>query len=174
MTISEEAPVDPAIDPDLVPPEIRRLVGEPEEVPDEDQVPEITVLTDEERRDLTTLITVGRRVKTITVMNHKVKIQTLKSTDEMRIGLFTKPYLGSQGFARAYQVAMCAAGIIEVDGAPLYSSIRQEKDPDALFAKRAEQMEQFYPVVVSQIYDAISDLEKEFSELAEKLGKSPG
>lgn len=170
-TSSSEAPVDPAFDPDLVPPEIRRLVEEPEEAPDEDKVPEVTTLTDEERRDLTTLMTVGRRVKTLTVMNHRIKVQTLKSADEMRIGLYTKPYLGSQGFARAYQVAVCAAGIMEVDGSPLYSSLRQEKDPDALFAKCIEQVEQFYPMVVSQIYDEISGLEKEFAELAEKLGK---
>lgn len=176
------APRDPAIDPDLAPPtpyeEDRQLVGELITA-DEEQAPEqlpVTELTDQERADFAALITVGRRTKKITVMDHSVVIQTLKTGDEMRIGLFTKEYLETQGFARAYQVAVCAAGIKEVDGKPLWQplSASEALNEDEAFRKSVEIVEDYYPIVVSQVYQAIMNLEREFADLAIKLGKLPG
>lgn len=174
MSISNEAPPrDPAYDDlDLAPPEPRRVVGElVEEASASDAV---TTLTDEERNDLATLLTIGRRVKEISVMDHTVTIQTLKTTDEMRIGLFTKEYLDSQGFSRAYQVGVCAAGVVDIDGMPIYTPITGKEDANAVFRKRAEKMSEYYPIVISQVYDAIIALEREFAQLAVKLGKIPG
>ncbi|QDF18603.1 tail assembly chaperone [Gordonia phage Pupper] len=181
--MSDPVVPDPTVDPDLAPPQpqqTRRVVGEPvateseaEAAPEEEKV---TTLTEEERRDLQMLMTCGRRLKTIDVLGHKVKIQTLKSGDEMRIGLYTKPHLGSQGFSRAYQVGVCAAGIIDVDGTPLYSALSQSEDEDAehVFAKRVELLEDYYAVALSKIYDEIMTLEVEFAKLADKLGKLSG
>ena len=166
---------DPTIDPDLTPPQNRRIVGELiEEEVVEEEIPE-TVLTPEELRDFASLITCGRRSKTITVMGHPVVVQTLTTADEMRIGLFTKKFLDSQlGFQRAYQVAVCAAGIREVQGKPLFRSLSAATSEDEIFDKNVEAVQDYYPIVVTQIYQAIMDLEREFAELAIKLGKLPG
>lgn len=179
LTVDDDTPIDPAVDPDLVPPSPpRRVVGEPTPVDDEDapaREPEITELTEAERRDFASLLTCGRRSKTITVMGHPVVIQTLTTADEMRIGLYTKPYLETQlGFQRAYQVAVCAAGIREVQGKPLFTSLREITSEDEIFDRSVEAVKQFYPVVVTQIYQGIMDLEREFAELAIKLGKLSG
>ncbi|QDF18835.1 tail assembly chaperone [Gordonia phage SCentae] len=178
--MSDPVVPDPTVDPDLAPPQpqTRRVVGEPVQA-EADQPPveeKITTLTEEERRDLQSLMTCGRRLKTIEVLGHKVKVQTLKSGDEMRIGLYTKPHLGSQGFSRAYQVGVCAAGIVEVDGAPLYVSLSQAKDEDEehVFTKKVELLEDYYAVALSKIYDEIMALEVEFAKLADKLGKLSG
>jgi hypothetical protein len=179
----EDIPVDPSVDPDLVPPtppSPDRFVVESDPELEESSAPapqavEVTQLTDEERRDFSTLMTCGRRSKTITVMGHPVVIQTLTTADEMRIGLFTKQYLESQmGFQRAYQVAVCAAGVREVQGQPLFSSLRETTSDDEIFDKKAEEVKKFYPIVISQIYQGIMDLEREFAELAIKLGKLSG
>lgn len=175
----DEAPVDPAIDPDLAPPTPPRRRVDAEDVDDESRpaeaAPEVTELTDAERRDFASLLTCGRRSKTITVMGHPVVIQTLTTADEMRIGLYTKPYLETQlGFQRAYQVAVCAAGVREVQGKPLFTSLREVTSEDEIFDKSVAEISKFYPVVVTQIYQAIMDLEREFAELAIKLGKLPG
>ena len=184
MTVSsdtglDEAPLDPTLDPDLAPPAPtgeRRVVGElveEEESPTEEVA--TTELTDSERRDFARLLTCGRRSKTITVMDHPVVIQTLTTADEMRIGLFTKKYLESQlGFQRAYQVAVCAAGIREVQGKPLFTSLSEVTSGDQIFDKNIEAVQQYYPIVVTQIYQAIMDLEREFAELAITLGKLSG
>lgn len=183
-TTVEDIPVDPAVDPDLMPPtpptEGRRVVTpdpalEGEEGEDSLAPTEVTELSAEERRDFASLLTCGRRSKTITVMGHPVVIQTLTSADEMRIGLFTKSYIESQmGFQRAYQVAVCAAGVREVQGQPLFRSLREVTSEDEIFDKSVEEVRKFYPIVVSQIYQAIMDLEREFAELAIKLGKLSG
>lgn len=176
---SEDIPVDPSVEPGLAPPtpptETRRVVGELVEEPEADEPPPVTELTDQERRDFASLMTCGRRSKKITIMGHPVVIQTLTTADEMRIGLFTKAYAETQlGFQRAYQVAVCAAGIREVQGKPLFSSLRETTSEDEIFDKKVEAVSEFYPIVVTQIYQAIMDLEREFAELAIKLGKLSG
>jgi hypothetical protein len=176
MTTSEAVPVDPAVDPDIAPPEPRRVVGDLiEEERSEDREPEVTELTIQERQDFTSLMTCGRRSKKISVMGHSVVIQTLKTGDEMRVGLYTKKYLESQlGFQRAYHVAVCAAGIREVQGKPLFKELREVTDEDEIFDKSVAAVMEYYPIVVTQIYQAIMDLEREFAELAIKLGKLKG
>ena len=174
-----EAPPDPTFDPDIVPPdapEDRRVVGDVTEDDAKESVPVVTELTAEERGDFASLLTVGRRTKKLTIMDHQVVVQTLKTSDEMRIGLYTKPYLESQGFSRAYQVAVCASGILEVDGKPLWRSLSESdnKDPDEVFRRSVNVVSEYYPIVISQVYQAIMDLEREFAELAIKLGKLPG
>lgn len=177
---SEDTPVDPAVEPGLAPPapptHDRRIVGDPiEDDSDSPSEPPVTELTDQERRDFAALMTCGRRSKKITVMGHPVVIQTLSTADEMRIGLFTKAYADTQlGFQRAYQVGVCAAGIREVQGKPLVSSLREITSEDEIFDKKVEAVSEFYPIVVTQIYQAIMDLEREFAELAIKLGKLSG
>jgi hypothetical protein len=175
----DEAPVDPSVEPGLAPPEpVRRRVSE-EPAPEPEDAAEgddgTTELTAQERADFASLMTCGRRSKTITVMGHPVVVQTLNTADEMRIGLFTKRYLDSQlGFQRAYQVAVCAAGIRELQGQPLFSSLREVTSEDEVFDKSVEAVQKLYPIVVTQVYQAILDLEREFAELAVKLGKLSG
>lgn len=173
MNTSNDIPIDPTVDPDLVPPEPhRRIVGE---LIEEESEPEVNTLTDEERRDFAALLTCGRRSKKISVLGHPVVIQTLKTGDEMRVGLYTKKYLESQlGFQRAYQVAVCAAGIREIQGRPLFSSLREITDEDEIFDKSVETIQGYYPVVITEVYKQIMALEKEFVDLAIKLGKLPG
>ena len=175
MNVSEDIPVDTSVDPDIEPPNAnRRIVGELIEQPENDE-PKVTTLSDDERRDFATLMTCGRRSKKIDVMGHSVKIQTLTTADEMRVGLYTKKYLESQlGFQRAYQVAICAAGVREIQGRPLFHNLSMVTSEDEIFDKSVEEISKYYPIVVSQIYQAIMDLEREFAELAIKLGKLSG
>lgn len=178
MSVESQAPPADPIDKGLIPPAFpsggdRQIVGEliEEEIPPEEQ---ITELTPEERRDFDRLLTIGRRTKKITVMDHPVTIQTLKTADEMRIGLHTKPYLESQGFSRAYQIGVCAAGIVDIDGMPLYQPVSEKEDDDGIFDKKVAKLKEYYPIVITQIYQGIIDLEREFADLAIKLGKLSG
>lgn len=189
---SEDRPVDTTIDPDIRPPdrEVLEAVGEPveeenrrivgeliEPVEDKPAEPEIK-LTNEERQDLERLLTVGRRYKTINVADHEVRIRTLKTGDEMRIGLYTKPYLESHAFARAHQIAVIASGLVSIKkngiDQDLWTSLKEVTDPDEIFAKNVDALKEFHPPVVVKIYDEIMTLEREFAELAVKLGKLLG
>lgn len=176
---------DPLITPPKIPPlsfgttesteeeESRRVVGEiiTEEVEHKDPV---VTLTDEERALFRSLMTVGKRVKTLAVMDHSVLIETLNIDDELQVGLACKEYEGTKAFARAYQLAVCAASVKEVDGIPLYQSLSEEVEPSEVFVKKLEKLKKYYPVVLYKIYRGVLDLEQEFAELVEKLGKQQG
>ena len=94
--------------------EDHRIVGEL--LPTE---PESEELSPEEQVTFASLLTCGRRSKVITVLDHTVVVQTLCGDDDLRIGLYAKPYAGSLGEQRAYQIAVAAAGIRSIDGRPL-------------------------------------------------------
>lgn len=135
----------------------------------------LTELTDEERLWFSTLMTVGRRSKVIEVMGHTVSIQNLNADDDLRIGLFCRDYQGAPpADTRAYQLAVCAAGIRTVDGMPLYQSFVEVDGDDEIFQGKLAKLRQYYPIVISQIYSEILKLDAEFAELAEKLGKLKG
>ena len=153
--------------------ETRRVVGEiiTEEVEVEDPVVE---LTDEERALFRSLMTVGKRSKTISVMEHSVLIETLNIDDELQIGLACREYEGTKAFARAYQLAVCAAATKEVDGIPLYQALSDDIQPSEIFTKKLENLKRYYPVVLYKIYRGVLELEQEFAELVEKLGKQQG
>lgn len=175
MVTSEEPTLAPPEEFPAVAPEI---VGD--EAEDRVKVAEapgekVTDLTDEERVWFTTLLTCGRRHKTITVMgDHKVAVQTLNADDDLRIGLYTKEFKDSDAYPRAYQIAVCAAGVRTIDNRPLYQPITEDEDDGAVFMEKVERMRKFYPIVISEIYRAIMDLDTEFAELARKLGKLSG
>ncbi|QDH91751.1 tail assembly chaperone [Mycobacterium phage Phrappuccino] len=142
---------------------------EPEEVEEE----EVTELDDDELRLFASLLTVGQIFKTISVMGHKVKIQSLRVADDLRIGLYCRPHEGSKMEQRAYQLAVCAAGIVEVNGQPLVNSFLPMTD-DERFDKQAEILKNAYPVMLTRVHRAIMALDQEFVELADKLGKLEG
>lgn len=191
--MSEQPPVDTSIDPDLAPPDpvvrSRRTAKKPPQdrhivgkLITEDATEEVEPepeLSTQERADLASLLTVGRRHKKIRVGGHSITIRTLDSGDEMRIGLYTKPYLDSQGFARAYQVGCCACGIVEIENEDLWDALEKKPlkeitDEDEIFAKNCEALGKLYPIVVAEIHTEIMRLEREFAELYIKLGKSDG
>lgn len=165
-------------DPDIIPPEpvedIAFIESKRVEVEVKEEVKEeITELTDEERVLFQSLLTVGRRYKTIEVMGHTVAIQSLRVSDDLRIGLWCKKYEESRGFQRAYQLGVCAAGIRAIDGKPLYESLAPSGEEETFEAK-VEKLQDYYPIVINQIYNAIVGLDAEFAELAVKLGKLSG
>lgn len=101
-------------DPDIIPPEVVDEVAfiESERVEEvieeiEAKEEEVTELTDEERVLFQSLMTVGRRSKSIDVMGHTVVIQSLRVADDLRIGLWCKKYEETRGFQRAYQQGVC-------------------------------------------------------------------
>ena len=94
--------------------------------------------------------------------------------DDLRIGLFAKPYAESVGEQRAYQIAVAAAGLRSIDGKPFVPTLFAEADLDALFDEKCQKVAKMYPHVVQRIYRAVLDAEKEFVSLVDRLGKSTG
>jgi hypothetical protein len=130
-------------------------------------------LTDEESIMFSSLLTCGRRSKTITLFDHVVTVETLNGDDDLRIGLYAKDYAGSLGEQRAYQIGVVAAGLRTIDGKAFAQTLFEDAQ-GSLFDDKVKKVSSMRPVVISPIYRAIMDAEKEFVELATRLGKLPG
>lgn len=151
-------------------------VGHPTEVATDGPTPEImhnpdaVSLTPEEMASFSSLLTCGRRTKTVTIFNHVVVVKSLCGDDDLRIGLYTKDYQGSFGEQRAFQIAVAAAGLCTIDGQPLVNSLAPGSE-DVMFDEKVKKVGAMYPTVINKIYRAVMDAEAEFIELAERLGK---
>lgn len=133
-----------------------------------------TQLTAEERNDLSDLITVGKRKGHVVVLGHRIDVQTLNSLDEMNVGRYVKPYMDSPGFVRAWTVATAAAGVRLIDNQRIYDALAPIEDEAELFDQKVRIMARYFPYAITPIYDRIQQLDGEFAELAEKLGKRHG
>jgi hypothetical protein len=143
-------------------------VGEPPQ-----QFEEIE-LSPEEQVMFASLLTCGRRSKTLHILDHTVVVESLCGDDDLRIGLYVQRYTGTLGEQRAYQIAVVAAGIRSIDGKPVVQSLFEDATADALFDQKAEMVAKMYPTVIARIYRAVFDAEKEFVDLAVRLKKLDG
>jgi hypothetical protein len=154
-------PVVPtAVEQDDFPPPGDEELGEP--------------LTSEESVNFASLMTCGRRSKTLRILDHIVVIQTLCGSDDLRIGMYAKPYAGTAGEQRAYQIAVGAAAIRSINGQPIVPTLFENTDEDALFDQKIKKVEGMYPTVINAIYKGALAAEREFVELVDRLGKSFG
>lgn len=131
-------------------------------------------LSPEEQVMFASLLTCGRRSKTVAILDHTVVVQTLCGDDDLRIGLYVKEYMGTAGEQRAYQIAVAAAGIRTIDGKPLVNGLYEQADEAALFDQKVTRVAKMYPTVINRIYRAVLEAEQEFVELATRLGKFNG
>ena len=111
----------------------------------------------------------------VDVFGHPVEIESLSVGDDQRIGLYCKEYQDAPpADSRSYQIAVCAAGVRQLDHKPLYQPLSDEESAQSIFVKRAAEIEKLYPAVVTEIYRAIMNLDIKFAELLDKLGKQKG
>jgi hypothetical protein len=148
--------------------EDHRIVGEVPPTIEEVQ------LSPEEQVTFAQLLTCGRRSKTLHVLDHTVVVQTLCGADDLRVGLYAKPYEGTVGEQRAYQIAVAACAIRSIDGKPIVAGLFESPEDDALFDQKVKIVEKMYPAIISRIYRAALEAEQEFIELGTKLGKLNG
>lgn len=141
----------------------------------EPEAEEVVELTNDERMELSSLFTVGRRTEIIDVYGHPVCIESLSVADDLRIGLYRRDFIDAPpADSRSYQIGVCAAGIRTVDGVPLYTPITAEEGAEEVFAKKIAKVRELYPPVVSDIYQAILLLDEKHAALREKLKKQKG
>lgn len=131
-------------------------------------------LSPEEEVMFSTLLTCGKRSKTVKILDHIVVVETVNGDDDLRIGLYAKPYVGTLGEQRAYQIAVAAAGLRSINGKPVVQTLYADADLTALFEEKVAIVAKMYPHVIQRMYRAVLDAEKEFAELVERLGKSNG
>jgi hypothetical protein len=131
------------------------------------------VLTDEEEDEVVDLVNAGCKESWPVVFNRKVHLRTLTIEEELKISEITKPYIGSDGYPRAYRTAVVAAAIRTIDGKLLFNPL-SDAEFDQIIVKKYEMLLKYYPLAIDQIYARYRDMELELLALVEKLGKFSG
>lgn len=130
-------------------------------------------LPPEEEDEVVDLIHAGRKETTFELFGRTIHLRTLTIEEELKVSEITKPYLGSDGYPRAYRTAVVAAAIRTIDGQLLFNPISTEEFSQ-LILKKYEKLLGYYPLAVDQIYARYRDMELELLKLVERLGKSSG
>jgi hypothetical protein len=131
------------------------------------------VLTSEEEDEVVDLINAGCKESWPVVFTRRIHLRTLTIEEELKVSEITKPYIGSDGYPRAYRTAVVAAAIRTIDGELLFNPI-SDVELDQIIAKKFEKLLGYWPLAVDQIYSRYRDMELELLALVEKLGKSSG
>lgn len=130
-------------------------------------------LTSEEEAEVVDLLSAGRKERWPIVFGRRIHLRTLTMGEELKLAEITKPYIGTDAYARAYRAAVVAAAIRTIDGELLFNPI-SSSDFDNLIFKKFEKMMDWYPLAVDQIFRVYREMELELLALVEKLGKSLG
>lgn len=130
-------------------------------------------LTTEEEDEVLDLINAGRKERHIELFGRRIHLRTLTIEEELKVSEITKPYIGSDGYPRAYRTAVVAAAIRTIDGELLFNPISTEEFDRIIFEKFKKLLD-YYPLAVDQIYSQYQQMEAELFKLVEKLGKSLG
>ena len=81
------------------------------------------IISQELSEDLISLLNLGDLKYEIEVRGHKIVLRTLRMSEELEIGLFIKPYIGTLDEGRAIATATVAASIESYDGKSLITAI---------------------------------------------------
>lgn len=105
---------------------------------------------------------------------HSFTIRTLRSGELADVALAIKKYDGTDGEMKAYQGAVAAASLLDIDGEgfPLPTPIRSdEKEFDRRFAYI---MRNWFPPTLDAIYERYITLELTVREVVEAMGNRSG
>lgn len=131
-------------------------------------------LDSEEEELFENLLFVGKLEKVFKFAGHRIYLTTPTTDIELQIGLLTKPFINSDAYVRAFKTAVVAAFVQEIDGQPLYQSLKANEDIEYVMRRKFEIVSEYYPVIIDMIYSKTRELEQEMMPLVEKLGKTLG
>jgi hypothetical protein len=130
---------------------------------------------DEKIRDpFSGLLYIGALKDTFDWGGHSFTIRTLKSGELADVALAIKKYADSDGALKAYQGAIAAAALLDIDGQgfPLPVPIRTD---EADFERRFDYvMRNWFPPTLDAIYERYIELEITVRKVVEAMGNRSG
>lgn len=119
------------------------------------------------------LLYLGALTRTFDWLGHRFVIRTMRTDELIQAALVAKRYLGSDGYAKAYQSAVTAGCVVTVDGRPI--PVVPVSDTDPMLEQRADWvMRHWFPPVLDRVYEEYVRLETVVREVMEDMGKASG
>lgn len=131
------------------------------------------VLTNAEETEIVDLIYAGRKESWPVIFGRTLHLRTLTIEEELALAEITKPYIGTDAYARAYRTAVVAAAIRTIDGELLFNPL-SESEFDHIIEHKFKKLLDWYPLGVDQVFARYREMELELLAFVEKLGKSSG
>jgi len=167
----EPFPTGPAFLPDQsVAPE-PQPAPEPEPEPIQEDVPEFDA---RHREPFRGLLYVGALTEDFELFGHSFRIGTPTQTERLQIGQVIQPWQGTVTGEIAYQTALVAAYLIEVDGQKLPEPIMTNPKETALHDRFRWVSENLRRVVIDEIFDRCLKLDGKVEDVLAAMGKASG
>lgn len=116
------------------------------------------------------LLYLGKLSKAVTVFGHKFIVKTLNDAEVLEVFQLLIPYKESQGYTKAYRVAVLAAAIEEVDGKPLYSPLSPSEE--GILRRKFEEVTKWYRCTTEAVYSEYLEFEKEVEAMVVEVGNA--
>lgn len=140
--------------------------------PDEPELPEdrtskLPAFPDNWKEEFEGLTFLGYLEDVVEIPSHRFVIHTLTVGEKLQIGLTTKEFEGTLGYARAYRAAVVAAALQEVDGRPILVA---SKGTSVIRQKFDYVVNLWFDPIVDLLYERVNLLEARVLELMRVLG----
>lgn len=160
----------------IEPPDTPGIAEEPHpgEAHGEAEAPTLPEFDQKVRDPFTGLLYLGSLQDKFEWGGHSFTIRTLRSGELADVALAIKKYAGTDGEMKAYQAAVAAAALLDIDGQglPLPTPIRtDEKEFDRRFAYI---MTNWFPPTLDAIYERYITLELTVRQVVEAMGNRSG
>lgn len=126
------------------------------------------------REDFEGLMYIGRLTRNFTWLGHSFTIRTLSTDELLEVGLLHKPYINTLADAKAYQTAVVAACVVEVDHQPMPVPVTNDPADTWLLGKFNYVKAKWFPPTMDAVYEEYLKLESRVTEVIEAMGKVPG
>jgi len=120
------------------------------------------------------LLYVGYLEATFEFLGHRFRIATPTRRERIQMGLAIKPFQGTATWELAYQAAMVAAYLLEVDGEKLPEPVLTSAKDDAFTERYKWVTEHVMDHVMDEIYTKCLELDATVKDVIATMGKASG
>lgn len=166
---ADEALVASAMQPTAPAPETPQGPPEGQEQP---VTPDYREFDPRHKEAFTGLLYVGHLDDEFPLYGHKFRIATPTQTERLQIGPVIREYTDTLTTDLAWQAAMVAAYLVEIDGHPLPQPIFTDPKENALRARFTWVIDNLRRPVINAVSDRCLILESEVDKVLEAMGKA--
>lgn len=141
---------------------------------DTEQEAPLPTFDERHREAFTGLLFLGALKDTFEWAGHRFSIRTLRSQELVDCGVATRKYQGTDGQMKAFQTAIMAACLIDVDGQGVAIPIVLDANQPEFDARFVYMMKNWFPGVADAVYNKYILLEITAREVIEALGGLSG
>lgn len=142
-----------------------------EEIPAPEGPPEFD---EKHRMKFRGMLYVGALTDQFELFGHSFTIATPSETERLQIGLVMQPYQATMTAEIAYQNALVAAYLVDIDGRKLPEPITTDPKDVALLHRFKWVTNNLRRVVVNALFDRCLMLDKQVDEVLAAMGKASG